>query len=179
MILLKEFQCFYGNYLINPLEYFHKNPTDSAFIFQHYVLDVYEQRMETLETVPHPWRVIVMDHGLNVCQIFTTLNKKRYTKFGFLYLTEKYIWFKSKFFPGKLSATSRVFYLSINPPEAMKHVAFCNCSGKDQISHDYLILLDQRYNKYLNSVCSEVNYCTSVTGEMSIVNFGYQRYHVP
>ena len=26
-------------------------------------------------------------------------------------------------------------------------------------------LLDQRYNKYLYSVSSEVNYCTSVTGE--------------
>ena len=47
----------------------------------------------------------------------------------------------------------------------MKCVAFCNCSGEDQISHDNLMLLDQRYNKYLNSVCSEVNYCTSVTGE--------------
>ena len=47
----------------------------------------------------------------------------------------------------------------------MKCVAFCNCSGKDQISHYYLILLDQRYDKYLNSVCSKVNYCTSLTGE--------------
>ena len=47
----------------------------------------------------------------------------------------------------------------------MKCVAFHNHSGEYQISHDYLILLAQRCNKYLNSVCSEVNYCTSVTGE--------------
>ena len=46
----------------------------------------------------------------------------------------------------------------------MKHVAFHNCSGEDDISHDYLIVLDHRYNKHLNSVCSEVSYCTSVTG---------------
>ena len=47
----------------------------------------------------------------------------------------------------------------------MKCEAFCNCSGEDQISCDCLKLLDQRYNKYLNSVCSEVNYCSSVTGK--------------
>ena len=47
----------------------------------------------------------------------------------------------------------------------MKCVAFHNHSGEDQISHDYLILLGQRYNKYLNNVCSEVNYWTSVTAE--------------
>ena len=47
----------------------------------------------------------------------------------------------------------------------MKCVAFHNHSGEDQISSDYLKLLDQRYNKYLNSVWSEVNFCTSVIGE--------------
>ena len=56
-------------------------------------------------------------------------------------------------------------YLSTDTSEAMRSVAFHNHSGKDQISHDYIILWDQRYNKYLNSVCSEVNYCTSVTRE--------------
>ena len=47
----------------------------------------------------------------------------------------------------------------------MKYQAFHNYSGEDQISHDYLILLDQRYNKYLNSICSEVDYYASVTDE--------------
>ena len=47
----------------------------------------------------------------------------------------------------------------------MKYQAFHNHSGGDQISHDYLILLDQRYNKYLNSICSEVDYYASVTGK--------------
>ena len=48
---VQRFQSFYGNYLINPLEHFYKNPADNAFIFQNYVIDVYEQRMETIETV--------------------------------------------------------------------------------------------------------------------------------
>ena len=76
---------------MNPLEHFYKNPTDSAFIFQSYVLDVYRQRMETLETVLHAYQVIVKDQGLDTCQIFTTVNKEQCTKFGFLYLTEKYL----------------------------------------------------------------------------------------
>ena len=88
---VKEFQIFYGNDLINPLDHFYKNPPDNTYIFQNYVLDVYQQRMETLETVQHPHKVIVMDHGLDACQIFTTLNKDQYTKFGFLYLTEKHL----------------------------------------------------------------------------------------
>ena len=150
----------------NPLEHIYKNPTNHAFIFRNYVLDVYQQRMETLETVQHPCKVIFLDYGPDACQIFTTVNKDQYIKFGFLYLTEKYLKLKSKFFPGKLYATNGVFYLSIDSSEAMKCVAFHNHSGEDLISCDYLIFLDKRYNKYLNSLCSEVNYCTSVTAKM-------------
>ena len=43
--------------MINPLEHFYKNLTDNAFIFQNYVLDVYQQRREMLETVQHPCKV--------------------------------------------------------------------------------------------------------------------------
>ena len=57
------------------------------------------------------------------------------------------------------------FYENIDPSEAIKCVAFCNHSGEDQIHCDYLILLDQRYNKYLSNVCSEVICYASVTGE--------------
>ena len=88
---MKELQSFYRNDLIKPPEHFYKNPIDNAVIFQKYVLDVYHQRMELLETVQHPYKVIVMDCGLDACQILTTVNKEQYTKFGFLYLTEKYL----------------------------------------------------------------------------------------
>ena len=47
--------------------------------------------METLETVQHPCKVIIKDHGLDACKIFTILNKDQYTKFGFAYLIEKYL----------------------------------------------------------------------------------------
>ena len=106
-----------------------------------------------------------MDPGFETCQIFTTVNKKQYMKFGILYLKEKYLWLKSKFFPGKLYTTNGVFYLSIDPSEVTKCLAFCKHSGEDQTSHDYIILLNHRYNKYLNHECSAVNDCTSVTAE--------------
>ena len=81
----------YANSLIYPVENVYKNPTDNVFIFQNYVLDVYQQRMETLETVLHPCKVIVMDCGLDACHIFTTLNKDQCTKLGIFYMTEKYL----------------------------------------------------------------------------------------
>ena len=112
------------------------------------MLDVYQQRTETPETVQHPYKVIVMNCGLDACQIFTTVNKDQYTKFGFLYLTEKYLWLKSKFFPGKHYATNGVFYLSIGPLEAIEHVSFCNCSGEDQISGDYLTFVKSIVKEY-------------------------------
>ena len=80
-----------------------------TFILQNYELDVYLQRVEMLETVQHPCKVTVMDHGLDAYQIFTTLNKDSYTNFEFLYLTEMYLLLESKFFPGKLHATKVVF----------------------------------------------------------------------
>ena len=88
---VKDFKHFYRNDLIYPLEHFYKNPTDRAFIFQHYVLYVYQQWMKTIETVQLPSKVIVLDNGLNACQIFLTVNKDQYIKCGFLYLTEKYL----------------------------------------------------------------------------------------
>ena len=75
---IKEFQCLYGNDLIKPLEHFYRNLTDNTFILQTFVLDVYQQRMETLETVQHPCKVTVMDCGLAACQIFTTMNEDFY-----------------------------------------------------------------------------------------------------
>ena len=67
------------------------NPTDNAFIFQNYVLNVHQQRMETSQTVQHPCKVSVMNQGLDVCQVFATVKKDQYIKFVFLYLTEKYL----------------------------------------------------------------------------------------
>ena len=57
------------------MENFYKNPTDNAFVFQNYVLDVYQKRMKTLETVQHACKVIVMGGGLDACQKFTFVNK--------------------------------------------------------------------------------------------------------
>ena len=69
------------------MKHFYKNSIDIVFIFQNYVLHIYQQRMETYETVKHSCNVIVMDYGLDAChcQIFTALNKDWYTKFRFLY----------------------------------------------------------------------------------------------
>ena len=62
------------------------------------------------------------------------------------------------------------FYLGIDPSEAMNCEAFCNPSGEDEINSDNFKLLDQRYNKYCNSLYSEVNYCTSLTDKNEKVN---------
>ena len=104
--------------------------------------------METLEAVQHPCKFIVMDPGLDVCDIFTTMNKDQYTNFVFLCLIEKNLQLKSKFFAGKHCARHEVFYLNIDPSEAMKCVAFHNHSGEDQISHGYYVkLLGQKYQQ--------------------------------
>ena len=39
---VKEFQSVSGNNLIKSYGHFYRNPADSAFIFQNYVLDVYK-----------------------------------------------------------------------------------------------------------------------------------------
>ena len=51
---VRAFQSFSENELINQLDHFYIHPTDNAFIFQNYALDVYLQRMETLEIFLHP-----------------------------------------------------------------------------------------------------------------------------
>ena len=134
---LVEFESFHGNDFANPLEHFYQNPKENAFIFQNYVLDVHEKRLEKLMNIQHPYKVILMDRGLDSCHLFTTTNKKRYINFRFLYLTEKYLQLKSNFFPGILFATDGVFYLDICQSDAMKRITTCNRLGEDQITHDY------------------------------------------
>ena len=127
------FQTFFGNDIINPLQNFYQNPKENAFIFQNYVLDIYQQRMEVLSAVEPMCKVIVMDRGLDSCQLFTTLNKHHLTDLGLLYLTDKYLDIKTRFFPRKLFVTDGVFYLATEPAEALERVSFRSCSGEEKI----------------------------------------------
>ena len=104
------FATFFGNDMINPLQNFYQNPKENAFIFQNYVLDIYQQRIEVLSAVEPMCKVIVMDRGLDSCQPFTTLNKHHLTDLGLLYLADKYLDIKTRFFSGKLFAIDGVFY---------------------------------------------------------------------
>ena len=61
------FQTFFGNDMINPVQNFYHNPKENAFIFQNYVLDMYQQRKEVLSAVEPMCKVIVMDRGLDSC----------------------------------------------------------------------------------------------------------------
>ena len=112
-------------------------------------------------------KVIVMDRGLDSGQLFTTFNKHHLTDIGLLYLTDKYLDIKTRFFPGKLFATDGVFYLATEPAEALERVSCRSCSSEEQITFNYMNDLDTSYNTYMDSVLSEINYCTITSEEDS------------
>ena len=163
-----EFQKFWGNDMINPLLDFYKNQKENAYVFQNYVLDIYQCRMEALSLVQQPYKVILMDRGLDSCHLFTTLNKHQYTNLGLWCLTDKYQDIKSKFFPGKLYASDGVFYLSVSPLESLSRISYRRHPGEEQILLPYLKDLDTEYSRYVNSVLSEIPCCTMTTEEDSI-----------
>ena len=86
---------------------------------------------------------------------------------GLLYLTDKYLDIKIRFFPGKQFTTDGVFYLATEPAEALGRVSCRSCSGEEQITSSYMNDLDTGYNRYLDSVLSEINYCTITSEEDS------------
>ena len=94
------------------------------------------------------------------------MNEHHLTDLGLLYLTDKYLNVKTRFFPGKLFATDGVFYLPTEPPEAQK-ISCRIHSCEEQITFNYMNDLDAGYNRYLDSVCSEINYCTMTSEEDS------------
>ena len=161
------FQTLFCNDTINPLQNFYQNPKENAFIFQNYVLDIYQQRIEVLSTVEPTSKVIVMDRGLDSCQFLTTLNKHHLTDLALLDLTDKYLDIKTRFFPGKLFVSDGVFYLATEPAEALEKVSCRSHSGEEQITLNYMNDLDTGYNRYLDSVLSEINYCTITSEEGS------------
>ena len=85
-----ESQNFWGNDMINPLLNFYKNQNENEYVFQNYVLDIYQCRMESLSLVQQPYKVILMDRGLDSCHLFTPLKKHQYTNLGLWRLTDKY-----------------------------------------------------------------------------------------
>ena len=99
---MDEFQKFWGNDMINPLLNFYKNQKENAYVFQNYVLDINQCRMEALSLVQQPYKVILMDRGLVSCHLLTTLNKHQYTNLGHWCLPDEYQDIKLKFFPEKL-----------------------------------------------------------------------------
>ena len=78
------FETVFGNGMINSLQNFYQNPKKNAFIFQNYVLDISQQRMKVSSAVEPMCKVMVMEWGLDSCQLFTTLNKHHLTDLGFL-----------------------------------------------------------------------------------------------
>ena len=73
------FQTFYGNDMIIPLQNFYQNAKENAFLFQNYVLDIYQQRMEALSAVEPMCKVIVMDRGLSTFHHLTLLTWGSYS----------------------------------------------------------------------------------------------------
>ena len=112
-------------------------------------------------------KVIVMDKGLDSCQLFTTLNKHHLTDLGLLFLTDDYLNINTRFFPGKLFATNGVFYLATKPAKALERISCRSHSGEEQITFNYMNDLDAGYNRYLDSVLLEINYCTITSEEDS------------
>ena len=112
-------------------------------------------------------KVIVMDRGLDSYQLFTTMNKHHLTDLGILYLTCMYLDIKTRFFPGKLFAIDGVIYLATEPVEVLERVSCTSCSGEKQITFNYMNDLDTGYNRYLDSVLSEIDYCTITSEEDS------------
>ena len=124
--------------------------------------------MEALSLVQQPYKVILMDRGLDSCHLLTNLNKHQYTNLELWCLTGKYQDIKSKFFPGKLYVSDGVFFLSVSPLESQRRISYGQCPGDEQILLPYLKDLDTEYSRYVNSVLSETPCCTVTTEEDSI-----------
>ena len=96
------------------------------------MLDVYQQRMEILETVQHPVRFYGLWPGFllgiyhcqqgPVCKMWIYISGRKVPMTSIRILSRLTLCYKW------------ILSLSFDPPEAMKYVAFCNHSGKDQIS---------------------------------------------
>ena len=52
----------------------------------------------------------------------------------------------------------------LNTVDALERVSCRSCSGEEQTTFHYMNDLDTGYNRYLDSVLSEINYCT-ITSE--------------
>ena len=125
-----------------------------------------------------------MDRWQATYHICITVNKKRCTSFGILYLTEKNYNSGQGFFLGRLFATSGVFYLNTDSSDITGCIRKHNRLSKDKITLNYLKSLDLQCYKYVTSVFSEIPYnntinkdegdiCVSGTLENQLLSLNY------
>ena len=119
--------------------------------------------MEVLSPVEPTCKDIVMERGLDSCQLLTTLNKHHLTDLGLLYLSDKYLNIKTTIFHGKLFATDGVFYLATEPAEALERISCRSCSGESNITFNYMndVDADKRRETFIS--------CRSCSGESNIL----------
>ena len=60
-----------------------------------------------------------------------------------------------------------VFYLATELAEALERVSCRSHSSEEQITFNYMNHLDTGFNRYLDSLLSETNYCTITSEEDS------------
>ena len=146
---------FSGDQAINPILEMYQDPEKSMALFQSYVLDVYEGRLNE----HHDKGKVIMDRGLDSVMIFSKLNTQYYSGFGFSYLHDKYLKIKNKHFSNPddapifgVGATNAVIFLQVSPEQALERVKSRNRTYEKDMSLDYLQRLDHLYISYLCAI---------------------------
>ena len=70
---IKEFKSFPGSELINPLEYFYKNPTDNAFYLPKLCTRCLSTKNGNIRNCSASLQGNFMDLGFDACQICTLI----------------------------------------------------------------------------------------------------------
>ncbi len=151
---LNQLEEFGDDWSCSPILEMYKNPQANMALFQAYVIEVYEKRLE--EGFKGN---VIMDRGLDSVSVFNLVNEHYYKGFGSRYLWAKYVKVMERFFPKKrvlkTGATDAVIYLDVQPEKALERVQQRGRRYERKITVDYLARLDREYKNYLDRIGME------------------------
>lgn len=145
------FKSFFGNSDVNPLHEFYQDQRN-AFAFQNYILDLYGSRLTTLFAPSHSQRIVLMERGLDACNVFAEANAENMTRFESLYLKEKYNHIRETFFDKHAIATDGVIMIDVCVSELKNRIKQRNRSEELDVDVGYLTKVQVQYDKYVTVV---------------------------
>ena len=164
-----EYKHLFGNGELNPQDILHTYPSDAAFTYHVYMLDMYQSRLDTMEKEHRP--IVVQDAGLVSFKPRYEMHSSRFNEFEKEYLEARYRHLVEKQQAICDDANQFTFYLETDPAIALTRKSLHPRSSETNDQLKYLKELDAAYHAHFKANVKHYCVVCDIVDPFPVVKF--------